>query len=36
MKRNPHLIVDLNGVNPNSRRNPYLRFQAVLNEDLYD
>ena len=28
----PHVIVDLRGVNPNSRRDLYLRFQAALNE----
>ncbi|WP_297437697.1 ATP-binding protein [Thermococcus sp.] len=30
----PHVIVDLRGVNPNSRRDLYLRFQAALNEYL--
>jgi len=30
----PHVIVDLRGVNPNSRRELYLRFQAALNEYL--
>jgi len=28
----PHIIVDMRGVNPNSRRELYLRFQAALNE----
>ncbi|WP_010477104.1 AAA family ATPase [Thermococcus zilligii] len=32
--RVPHVIVDLRGVNPNSRRDLYLRFQAALNEYL--
>ncbi|WP_052296578.1 ATP-binding protein [Pyrococcus sp. NA2] len=30
----PHVIVDLRGVNPNSRRDLYLRFQEALNEYL--
>jgi len=30
----PHIVVDLRGVNPNSRRDLYLRFQAALNEYL--
>ncbi|WP_297506313.1 ATP-binding protein [Thermococcus sp.] len=30
----PHVIVDLRGVNPNSRRDLYLRFQSALNEYL--
>ncbi|WP_297500054.1 ATP-binding protein [Thermococcus sp.] len=30
----PHIIVDLRGVNPNSRRDLYLRFQSALNEYL--
>ena len=32
--RIPYVIVDLRGVNPNSRRDLYLRFQAALNEYL--
>ncbi len=28
----PYVIVDLRGVNPNSRRDLYLRFQSALNE----
>ncbi|ASJ00208.1 AAA family ATPase [Thermococcus gorgonarius] len=32
--KKPHVIVDLRGVNPNSRRDLYLRFQAALNEHL--
>ncbi|WP_048147062.1 AAA family ATPase [Pyrococcus abyssi] len=30
----PHVIVDLRGVNPNSRRDLYLRFQSALNDYL--
>ncbi|WP_297505143.1 ATP-binding protein, partial [Thermococcus sp.] len=30
----PYVIVDLRGVNPNSRRDLYLRFQGALNEYL--